>query len=562
MSRLTQEDFLQTPCPSTSSRSRSRILEAFGEEEHEPLDFGRSRLSVYAPPRRPPPKLQGPRLNDQQLGEIADALQPQQHSKRPRGSVAPKRRVDGAPKRPSMLETYRERRNARHVEVQASHREEQEQSQEQCQEQKQQMQDITQIQSRPIAQPKRTALRETKLGDNVSRNLTGINAPGKENLPPGKRNDGNTNGNVKRAFGVQKDANGKISVKLSNMEKNKPPAKQERAKPSRKRSSGQLDKDAEPVARAKKRTSGPDANSGKLRLIKRTKRDSNDSVLSTGETTLDEESLILPSNLPAPKPVYNRIITSDYGNPAMYESWWLSAQESSIAQLLNALFTSNTPDRTRYDPFGLRQDMLKMYGSAPFPLLHRRLQASLHIGALAPAKDTLTKSSIAPNTVINTGKGTKGWGEDLGLRQKFTSLFIDTYETDLLATALEVVVGREVFMPGAAYSSSSNSKKKTVEAYLTKFIVCCEDALNAPPPVKQSYGGGRGLPKRHDNPDDEDWGTAGWLWRKSILRSLMIILLLDKAKANGVIKSRLFQRVCFKNIIALLALTMIIELGA
>ncbi|RPA86353.1 hypothetical protein BJ508DRAFT_149605 [Ascobolus immersus RN42] len=235
----------------------------------------------------------------------------------------------------------------------------------------------------------------------------------------------------------------------------------------------------------------------------------------------------------------NPIISNDLLNPAMYESSWLAAQESSVQQLLNALFTARLPSTSEhFDTYGLRSQLLKIYSSSPFPLVYRRVQSSLLFGALAPAKDIVSRSSAGGPATILGNKGTKGWGEDLGLRSLFLSLFTETYDINLLSVALEVVVGREMFS-GERTRLSEKERKKTIEGYITKFIICCEDLLTmAPPPQPKDR-----LAKlaRSATTDDEDWGTVGWLWRKSVQRALMLIFLLDKAKTERVVKSCLFQ---------------------
>lgn len=238
----------------------------------------------------------------------------------------------------------------------------------------------------------------------------------------------------------------------------------------------------------------------------------------------------------------NPILREELARTEMYEDSWLLAQESSVSQLLNSILSDSfSPSSTPSDST-MRKDFLQIYSSAPFPLLYKRLQASLLYGALSVPKDILEKSSSAKlggSGVILGGQGW-GWAEDIAVRKKFLALFFECYDLSGLIAGLEVVIGREMFPTPC---KNVADKKKLVEVFLERYVMRCEDALACPPLEDATRG--RGGQANNSHGDNEDWGGPAWLLRKSLLRTLMLILLMDKAKAQGVLgRLRLFTKVC------------------
>ncbi|KAI5810071.1 hypothetical protein DFH27DRAFT_495362, partial [Peziza echinospora] len=222
----------------------------------------------------------------------------------------------------------------------------------------------------------------------------------------------------------------------------------------------------------------------------------------------------------------------------MYEDSWLAMMESSVTQLINAVYTSyeDSQKSTIETHLEMRREVLRMYSKQS--ALHKRIQASLSFGALSAPKDVLAKSSAV-----------KTWAEDLGLRRKFVSLFMDTYEVEVLGIAMEVVVGRDLFgryssKPALSSASSgammASSKAKLVEGFLEKFVVSCEDAYANPPPkplpsttrLIGALSRGVGAAMGRAAAVEEDWGTVAWGLRKTLLRALMLIWVLDKVKGG------------------------------
>lgn len=238
----------------------------------------------------------------------------------------------------------------------------------------------------------------------------------------------------------------------------------------------------------------------------------------------------------------NPVLREELVRTEMYEDSWLLAQESSVSQLLNSILSDSFSPSPIPSDTTIRKDFLQIYSSAPFPLLYKRLQASLLYGALSVPKDILEKSSsvkLGGSGVGLIGQG-RGWAEDIAIRKKFLALFFECYDLSGLIAGLEVVIGREIFPTPC---KNVADKKKCVEVFLERYLMKCEDALVCPPLEDATRG--RGGHANNSHGDNEDWGSPAWLLRKGLLRSLMLILLMDKAKAQGLLgRLRLFMKVC------------------
>ena len=113
--------------------------------------------------------------------------------------------------------------------------------------------------------------------------------------------------------------------------------------------------------------------------------------------------------------------------------------------------------------------------------------------------------------------------EDLGLKRKFLDLWTTTYDLSLLQAAAESIFGRECNqVPQKSWSGADESKprkpsKRSIEQFLEVFLLRNEDI-------------------RSD-------GSTGWSYQRTILRSLLLIFLLDQARTSSKahIKTCLFQ---------------------
>lgn len=235
-----------------------------------------------------------------------------------------------------------------------------------------------------------------------------------------------------------------------------------------------------------------------------------------------EEQVALP-NKPIAAPVlrtkicakpHYQMLEDDIEKPEMYEDAWLNDQESVIQQLLNDLFEEAHHKTLSHqcNQQNLKRQLLHLYDDLDCTLTRKRLHASLLYGALNPAK-----SSIAD---INRLKS------DIGLRQNFLAIWLDTYDLHALVPALEVVVGRNVspcFSPPKSslrrnYEGPIRERKRNVGHFIKSCLLQNEDAQ-----------------------EQKDQSNSLWSWRRTMLRCLMTVLLLDKAKEGRLLPKELFQ---------------------
>jgi abnormal spindle-like microcephaly-associated protein len=250
-----------------------------------------------------------------------------------------------------------------------------------------------------------------------------------------------------------------------------------------------------------------------------------------------------------------KVLAEDLAHPELYEDHWLHYQETALTQLLNSIFQPLQVYKGSKNGTSLRKKLLALYHDPQIPQLHRRLQASLTYGALSIPKDLLAKASRVK--------------DDIGLRKKFLVLFTETYDLDALRAAAEVIVGREVgkvrrsgtlmtsissshtrsrsdslkssaidrLSSGStssdSHESQSRSAHRAIERFLHTFFVKHDDAVR----VKGTIAN---IARGQDRGND-DFGSPGWAWRRTVLRSLMLIHLLDKAKSTDAIDGCLFQ---------------------
>ncbi len=207
------------------------------------------------------------------------------------------------------------------------------------------------------------------------------------------------------------------------------------------------------------------------------------------------------------KPVLDQkypVLSEDIQSLSLYENNWLDLEEIAITRWMNELFgAAKGPDDVD-NAFTKRSQLFTMYQDQSFVLLHKRLQASLLYGALALPKETLMKSSRL--------------SEDLGMKQHFLSLWLNTYDLQILQVCAEVVIGRKcsdnlkTSCNAQANSCSTQKSVSKLSRFLEMFLIRNEDAT----PSEDDKTGG---------------GTTGV--QHTLLRSLMLIKLLDSAKTSS-----------------------------
>lgn len=219
-------------------------------------------------------------------------------------------------------------------------------------------------------------------------------------------------------------------------------------------------------------------------------------------------------------------LLSDVSRPELYEDNWLSHQEAAITQLVNSLFeTSEEFERHKVSSNSdLTKKLLHIYHEPPFPVLHKRVQASLLYGALSIPKGITANASRLEG--------------DIGLRREFLDLWSNTYEFVPLRAAAEVVIGRQLSEATRLSDTLSDNKARrarremrALEAFLNVFLIRNEDTIRSRLDT-DSITCGHAI--------DTDVKSSGRLGQRTILRSLQLILLLDKAKYTKTISSCLF----------------------
>ncbi|KAL6228947.1 hypothetical protein BDW75DRAFT_246170 [Aspergillus navahoensis] len=222
------------------------------------------------------------------------------------------------------------------------------------------------------------------------------------------------------------------------------------------------------------------------------------SSLTTGSTSRNSSK-----HLHREYPLASASIT----NPAMYDDNWLSHQEVILTQLINGVF--NHTNGGAFDPAILRNELLQLYQGAYFTNLYKRLHASLMYGALSIPKDALNNCRLR---------------QDLGMKQKFIDIWLQTYNSNALRAALEAVTGRVIPLAKTNASSLQSANEasphakaltKKLARFLDVFLIQNQDVDRSNSEIGVD--------------DDEALADA---YRRTLLRSMMMVILLDKARTS------------------------------
>jgi len=221
------------------------------------------------------------------------------------------------------------------------------------------------------------------------------------------------------------------------------------------------------------------------------------------------------------------VLNEDISKPELYEEMWLSHQETAITQLVNSLFesTGTTGSSACGTSSTMRKSLLDLYQDPSSVLLHKRLEASLRFGALSLPGEMLQEAT--------------SFTDDLGLRQKFLQLWMKTYNLSSLQAAAEVVIGHEIAITPASPRGSVAricAQHRAVEAFLKTFLIRKEDVAHF-----RSSMHGSSQAARHKSNSFNDFGSPARVWRRTVHRSLMLILLLDRAQSAGKLEGCLFK---------------------
>lgn len=212
-----------------------------------------------------------------------------------------------------------------------------------------------------------------------------------------------------------------------------------------------------------------------------------------------------------------QVLSEDVSRPDLYEDSWLDQQEVALTEVINQIFQIAEP--SAFDKAStakdVRESLLGIYDQPQVAMLHKRLQASLCYGALSIPKDMPSPPDLT---------------QDLGLRRRFVQLWMESYNLDTLRAAAEVVVGRKMpeprgssqFQDANANSRSMDPKesRRAVIGFLETFLVTVDD-------IEADHGSHKDTQMQRRN--------------KTVLRSLMLVWLLDQAAVSGYHSTRLFK---------------------
>lgn len=216
------------------------------------------------------------------------------------------------------------------------------------------------------------------------------------------------------------------------------------------------------------------------------------------------------------------ILCNDVAMPALYTSEHLTSQEIALSQIINDVFIRAGHDIQETRSYiEVRKEMMCIHNTEDTVQLQQRLQASLRFGALSISKMALEKVGRIK--------------DDLAQRQNFLDIWTKTYSLEFLQAAAEVVIGRELSKTARVTNSphssvytvnveacSTQRQTKAIQAFLRTFMLRNEDA----PKCHGSPTSARSSGKTTD--DNNDINSPTWLWRRTVVRSLLLIRLLDR----------------------------------
>ncbi|KAF3315874.1 hypothetical protein TWF173_003071 [Orbilia oligospora] len=242
----------------------------------------------------------------------------------------------------------------------------------------------------------------------------------------------------------------------------------------------------------------------------------------------DSESFRKPLN-PSRKPArksassYPPLLSTDQSlKPELYASTaWLSTQETLLTQILDSILIEGTNRSAQ--PLGvIRKELLSLYNTDAHCLLQDRLKASILHGILKPSEESLSQNPKL--------------SEDLGARDKFTKLFLESYNPLILRLCMEVVTGRLL------NTSTKIPTDLEIRKFFDTFFVDINDQNEEGGDEQwESYGanahGTLRVWTETEVPSDKAWAL-----RRTILRTLLLVRLIDDAKSSGIFGDLVFRR--------------------
>ncbi|KAK6345845.1 hypothetical protein TWF730_010188 [Orbilia blumenaviensis] len=239
----------------------------------------------------------------------------------------------------------------------------------------------------------------------------------------------------------------------------------------------------------------------------------------------DSESLRKPVKPVSKKPArksasaYPSLSSVDQSlKPELYsQTTWLSTQETLLTQVLDSILVEGTAKASK-SVESLRTDLLALYNTDTYCILQDRLKASILHGALKPSEE-----NISQNLKLS---------EDLGARDKFAKLFTETYDPLALRLGMEVVTGRSL--------GRSTPNDLEIRKFFEAFFVDIDDDEDGDGQW-ETYGANAHGTLRVWT-EAESSGDKAWALRRTMLRSLVLVHLIDDAKMTGLLSGLVFRK--------------------
>lgn len=182
-------------------------------------------------------------------------------------------------------------------------------------------------------------------------------------------------------------------------------------------------------------------------------------------------------------------------HPDSYEERWLRHQEAVLARLINSVF-SNAHGSEAVAHHKIRAGLSAFYNVPEISLIRSRVQAAVHYGSLSLTHEGLLEIESLP--------------KDVKRKHEFVQFWLDTFDHDLLALALEVVVGQRL----TPASEKPWGPHKILSDHIGSFLLRHEEACFKP--------AGTG-------------NVSNDLGHKTILKSLMVLKALSILKEQDLI---------------------------
>lgn len=204
------------------------------------------------------------------------------------------------------------------------------------------------------------------------------------------------------------------------------------------------------------------------------------------------------------------VLEQDLQHPELFEAEWLTYQETSLSHVVNEVLSLSLNPNADREQKALGSTLLSFYQQPHFMELRKRISEAVQKGAL-----TLPSGSEVPRL-----------RDDVGLRQRFIDQWLDTYDLAKLQAAAEVVSARQCKAAKPSNLSDGRATRKTIARFLVATLVTCD------------------VPSERDSKIHVDQRSQSQLaaWQTTVIRSLMMIYLLDQSLSTGQIQGCLFSK--------------------